>query len=451
MLGQGAMGMVYKGYDVSIDRIVAIKTLHPYLLGGEYGKELRARFKREARAAARCLHPNIVTVFEYGEDRDIPYIAMEFVEGRELKRCFDQSVRFKIKDIADIILQVLDALQLAHSCGVVHRDIKPTNIILLENGRIKVADFGVARVDTSDMTQTGFMIGTPSYMSPEQLAGQPADCRSDLFSLGVVLFELLAGVKPFPSRVPTTTVHEVINATPDDPFELDDRIPAAFKTVVHKALARKLEDRFQTALEFADAVKVACKPDETADSGPKAWDSATLVAPSSRVYATKRSGKSTYSWEPAILKVVEENLVVHVGPVAQMLIRKVAQHAPNIEELYRMLAKQIPTEAERQLFLSKVQLVGRSSLPVAVATEEVSSGVRAAADTVAGAQKKEHFSPEVLKTAVEHLIIHVGPVADALVKRAAQKASTIQEFYQLLSDSIPTAQERMSFLDKMRK
>ncbi|MCB1768246.1 MAG: serine/threonine protein kinase, partial [Candidatus Competibacteraceae bacterium] len=201
LLGRGAMGMVYLGHDAAIDRQVAIKTIHRRLLGGEDGIDWLERFRREVRAAGRCLHPNIVTVFEYGEEAGAPYIVMEYVQGREVRDFLKNRQPMPLGNSVAIILQVLRALGHAHAQGVVHRDIKPGNIILLADGMVKVTDFGIARLEMSgSLTQVGTAVGTPGYMAPEQFSGQEADRRADLYAAGVVLFELLTGVRPFPGR-----------------------------------------------------------------------------------------------------------------------------------------------------------------------------------------------------------------------------------------------------------
>jgi serine/threonine protein kinase len=207
-LGQGAMGIVYEGHDPVIDRRVAIKTLKREQIERSEADEVIARFKREAQAAGRLNHPNVVAIYEYGEEADgTAFIAMEFVRGRELKDLFDADERVPLPLVGHIMGQLLGALEHAHRNGVTHRDIKPANIILLPDNTVKVADFGVARIESSNLTQAGTVIGTPSYMSPEQFMGQTVDGRSDLFSAGVVLYQLLTGEKPFTGAL-TTIMHK---------------------------------------------------------------------------------------------------------------------------------------------------------------------------------------------------------------------------------------------------
>src|SRR5499426_1118221 len=255
-LGKGAMGVVYEGFDPTIERIVALKTIRADQLGGEDAAEIMARFRREAQAAGRLNHPRIVSIYEYGEDAGTTFIAMEFVAGRSLRDSFEQNARFSVPQIVRIMSQLLEALDYSHRQGVVHRDIKPANVMILEDGTVKVADFGIARIEQSNLTQTGMILGTPSYMSPEQFMGQTVDGRSDLFSAGVILYELLTGEKPF-SGSATTIMHKVLQEEPLPPSTLNVQVPRPFDGVVKRALAKRPDERFQTAREFADAIKAA--------------------------------------------------------------------------------------------------------------------------------------------------------------------------------------------------
>jgi len=255
-LGKGAMGVVYEGFDPAIERVVALKTVRADQLGGEDAPEILTRFRREAQAAGRLTHPNVVAVYELGEDAGTTFIAMEFVKGRSLKEYLEQHTRFTTPQLARIMTELLAALDYSHRNGVVHRDIKPANVMILEDGTVKVADFGIARIEQSNLTQTGMILGTPSYMSPEQFMGQTVDGRSDLFSAGVILYELLTGEKPF-SGSATTIMHKVLQEEPLPPSTLNVQVPRPFDGVVKRALAKRPDERFQTAREFAEAIKAA--------------------------------------------------------------------------------------------------------------------------------------------------------------------------------------------------
>ena len=260
-LGRGAMGVVYEAYDPLIERIVALKTIRPEALLGAQAAEISARFRREAQAAGKLTHPNIVGIYDFGEDGGVWYIAMELVKGRELKDYFEQHERFATVDIVRILSQILSALGYSHKLGVVHRDVKPSNVFMLADGSVKVADFGIAHVDSSQLTQVGSVLGTPAYMSPEQILGLPVDGRSDLFSVGVILYQFLTGERPFVGNA-TVTMRKVLEEEPLPPSRFNMQITGAMDAVVRRALAKKADERFQTAEEFVQALvdAAAAKP-----------------------------------------------------------------------------------------------------------------------------------------------------------------------------------------------
>lgn len=265
ILGRGAMGVVFDAWDPSLERRVALKTVRRDQLDGSEAKELLDRFKREAQAAGRLSHPNIVAVYEYGEDEGTAFIAMEYIEGRELKDYFDKNERFPLPEVGRIMGQLLDALDQAHAHGIVHRDIKPSNVFMLADGRAKVGDFGIARIESSNLTQAGSVLGTPAYMSPEQFMGQTVDGRSDLFSVGVILYQFLTGEKPFTGQL-TTIMHKVLREDPTPPSELNVQVPRAFDALIRKALAKRPDERFQNAHEFAAALRAAVAAAPAPDS-----------------------------------------------------------------------------------------------------------------------------------------------------------------------------------------
>jgi tRNA A-37 threonylcarbamoyl transferase component Bud32 len=261
-IGRGAMGVVYEGYDPMIKRVVALKTIRSDQLTGEASGTVIARFRREAQAAGRLSHPNIVPIYDFGEDGGVWFIAMEFIKGRELKEYFEANERFSIDDIVRIMSQMLDALDYSHRQGVIHRDIKPANVFLIEDGSVKVADFGIAHIDSSSLTQVGTVLGTPSYMSPEQIMGLPVDGRSDLFSAGVILYQFLTGERPFAGSA-TTTMQKVLKEDPLPPSSLNVQVLPAMDAVMRKALAKRANERFQTAKEFAAAIRAAAAESTT--------------------------------------------------------------------------------------------------------------------------------------------------------------------------------------------
>lgn len=256
-LGRGAMGTVYRALDPMIEREVAIKTLHADL-PPEVIAEVRERFLREAKAAGRLNHTNIVTIFDVGEQDGVAYMAMEILEGKPLDQILRESTRLPIASVADIIAQIADALDCAQQLGIVHRDVKPANIVVSSSGHAKLTDFGVAFVASSTMTQTGSMIGSPRYMSPEQVLGLAIDPRADIFSLGVLLYEMVSGRAPF-MRPEDSTIFPLINRIATELHQpvtqLDPTIPAAFDVILGKAMAKKPEDRYQRAGSMASDLR----------------------------------------------------------------------------------------------------------------------------------------------------------------------------------------------------
>ncbi|HTR03844.1 MAG TPA: serine/threonine-protein kinase [Thermoanaerobaculia bacterium] len=253
VLGQGAMGVVYLAHDPEIGRDVAIKTVRPEGIGGESAQELEARFLKEARLAGRLAHPNIVTIFDVGRQGETCFIAMEHVDGRPLTRYLGASEALPLHARIAIVRQVAEALGHAHERGVIHRDVKPGNILVGKDGRVKVTDFGIGKfteASTSNLTRTGHMIGSPAYMSPEQVKGEKLDGRSDLFSLGVVLYELLTGARPFPGESITTLVYQILHTEPRDPLEWNATLPVATREVIGRLLAKAPEKRPQEAQAF---------------------------------------------------------------------------------------------------------------------------------------------------------------------------------------------------------
>jgi serine/threonine-protein kinase len=250
-LGQGAMGVVYRAKDPLIDRVVAIKTINLGLAMDEK-EEYEGRFYQEAKAAGRLNHPNIVTIYDVGKSGDVAYIAMEFLEGRELRDIMNESALLPVDQVLNIVAQVAQGLAYAHEHDIVHRDVKPSNIMVISDGHVKITDFGIARMASSSVrTQTGMVLGSPKYMSPEQVMGKAIDQRSDIFSLGVMLYEMLTGQAPFNGENVNAIMYQTLNAVPPPPDTLNPAVPEMVNFIMAKALAKGLEDRYQNAKDFA--------------------------------------------------------------------------------------------------------------------------------------------------------------------------------------------------------
>lgn len=250
-LGKGAMGVVYKAIDPLIERTVAIKTIKLDLSSTQELDNFEERFYREAKSAGRLNHQNIVTIYDIGKSDNIAYMAMELMEGQLLRDVLDNHTALDINKIVDIVAQIADGLAYAHENGIVHRDIKPANIMLVREGVAKIMDFGIAQMPSGSRTLAGTVMGSPKYMAPEQIAGKPVDGRSDLFALGVILYELLTGEPPFDGDNINSIMYRILNEPPVPPKSLTPRIPESFNFIIAKALAKNPDDRYQNAKDFA--------------------------------------------------------------------------------------------------------------------------------------------------------------------------------------------------------
>jgi eukaryotic-like serine/threonine-protein kinase len=255
-LGRGGMGVVYRGYDADIRRDVALKVLRKADLDAYERPAILERFKREAQAAGSLQHPNVVAIYEYGEDDEYAFIAMECVPGRSLRDHLASGYRPEFREFPEVIDQVLEGLDYSHSRGVVHRDMKPANLLVSESGVVKISDFGIARLESSHMTMSGEVLGTPFYMSPEQFLGEPVDERTDIYSAAVITYEILTGRRPF-DGVAAALMKQVLDDEPQPPSRFEPRLGPELDEVLLKALAKRADDRYRTAREFADALHQA--------------------------------------------------------------------------------------------------------------------------------------------------------------------------------------------------
>lgn len=256
-LGRGAMGIVYKARDPQIDRMVALKTISLRGQEPEAEDEFRKRFLNEAQAAGRLHHPGIVTIFDVGEDPDTrdPYIVLEHVPGEALNRILAREHKLPLEQALQLAIEIAEALDYAHAQGVTHRDIKPGNILLTKDGKAKISDFGIAKLNLAHITVPGKVLGTPAYMAPEQLCGEGADGRSDLFSLGVILYAMATGYSPFQGDSATTVCFKVANREPVPASAMDLTLPRDLDEVINKAMAKEPVKRYQRGAEFAEALR----------------------------------------------------------------------------------------------------------------------------------------------------------------------------------------------------
>jgi serine/threonine-protein kinase len=464
VLGKGAMGVVYKAFDPNIRRLVAIKTIRKEIIDDDRAGTLVARFKNEAQAAGRLSHPGIVAVYEYGEDEDVAYIAMEYVQSNPLREYFNRGTRFEERDAVSVMAQLLDALEYAHEQGVWHRDIKPANVLIMTNGRLKVADFGIARIDTSNLTQTGAVMGTPGYMAPEQYAGQSVDWRADIFSSGVVLYQLLTGARPFSGRA-ETVAFKICYENPPLPSQLDaTRGWERYDPVISKALAKEPKDRYQTAAEMRAAILEAY----AAPVSPSLSEETIITEPTQPIGIHEPSSPSRShpdltpvsgggsgggstppptGWDGAVLKQVEEQLARTVGPVAKVMVKRAAQRTTDLEKLYTLISEALPSPEERNAFLANRPKRSATN-PGGTLSATRTAATRTSATRVGGTRTAATvaLTPEAVDEAARALTPYLGPIAKVVVKRAAAVTQNRQEFYQILADELTTEKDRAGFL-----
>lgn len=347
-LGQGAMGVVYKAKDPLIDRVVAIKTIN-LGLALEEKEEYEGRFYQEAKAAGRLSHPNIVTIYDVGKNGDVAYIAMEFLQGRELRDILNDDRLLSVDQVLDIAVQVAQGLAYAHEHDIVHRDVKPSNVMVVRDGHVKITDFGIARMASSAVrTQTGMVLGSPKYMSPEQVMGKAIDQRSDIFSLGVVLYEMMTGLAPFHGDNVNAIMYQTLNAIPAAPNSLNPAVPEMLNFIVAKALAKKLEDRYQNAQELAVDLR-ACR-----DSLPRSGLTTDLskTPPSGErksPYAIDITGRRDTGEEEAMSTSLAGLSKSFDSTAATMKLAALTANKEVVEELAKTLKITRPSDQELML------------------------------------------------------------------------------------------------------
>src|SRR5713226_6797630 len=294
-LGKGAMGVVYRANDPMLNRMVAIKTINMEEAGQEGMAEYEARFYTEAKAAGGLNHPSIVIVYDIGRSGNLVYMAMEYVEGRELREMLTEGQSLPVVQAVDIAAQVGEGLAYAHQHHVVHRDIKPANILVTADGRAKIADFGIARMRSSETrTQTGIILGSPKYISPEQVVGKRADHRSDIFSLGVILYQCLTGSTPFNGEGLSALMYQITNHDPAPPSAVNPQVPVMLDYIVAKVLAKTPETRYQSAADFANDLRECRMQMGTGQQGAGASLAATRPIP-----VTPQAGTTTPPYRPS--------------------------------------------------------------------------------------------------------------------------------------------------------
>lgn len=428
VIGASALATIYKAVDPEPERTVALKILRKEGIDPRITALAVAKYKNQVLAAERLAHPGIADVYEHGEDDNVAYLAMEYLAGRGLRDFLTLRLRLGLQDTMSIVSQLLAALDFAHANGVVHRDVRPANIIMLQNGRLKLADFGIALIETFDLAQAGATAGSPAYMSPEQHSGLEADRRSDIFSCGVVLYELLTGSKPFEG--PPQTVGEKICREPYRPAsELNPKgSPAVLDAVIARALAKNPEERFPTARDFAGALDSAFRERQR----PAHADD-----PASRTLRQDATALLSTSLRLRIedLRALEALLTFHVGPVAKPLLKQSARAATDGPALVNALAKYIPTEASRATFLAAAMEKMSAAIPPEPPDE--SPAVRFSTNLV--------DAPQV-EIAARRLARYLGPIAKVIAKKTPGRPTDLRAYYRQLAENISDPADRTRFL-----
>jgi len=424
-IGSGAMGVVYLAYDPVIDRRVAVKTIRKHTLDAV--ADAAERFRREASAAGRLNHPGIVAVYDYGEDKDVAFIVMEYAPGLELDLYVAQH-RPSHRQIAGLMAELLDALGYAHAAGVVHRDVKPGNILVAE--RLKIADFGIARINNVIQTETGVAVGTPAYMAPEQFMGKGVDHRVDLFAVGVILYELLTGQRPFEGQSLEELSYKICHAEAVPATSLVASLPPAIDAVLAQALAKAKSERFASAADLSRAIGAALAPadEEHEASGLRR----SLVA------ATGSKSAAKPLWSPEQLQQLEEILAPIIGSVARASVRRSAARAASPSELLRLISDSLESEPMRASLVERLRLAlgEKAAAPL---------GAALAPEPTQAPGKPTPITPEAIARVTLALANSLGPIARVLTRKAAQRSNSYLDLCLQLREHLGSEEEKERF------
>ncbi|MFO1436371.1 MAG: serine/threonine-protein kinase [Gammaproteobacteria bacterium] len=431
VLGKGAMGVVFEGYDQDVDRRVAIKAVHEHLLTDQEGPEFLARLQREAQAAARCNHPNIVTVLEYGRDQGMHFIAMEYVDGVKLTEKLRGESPMELRQSLSIMSQLLKAVHAAHKQGIIHRDIKPDNIILLANGTVKLADFGIARLPNSEFTRIGVFMGTPRFSAPEQAEGGNIGPYSDVFSIGMVLADLLCRTR-VPPNATTATIPRIEGLHYVHKINRRDPVLAVFIPIIERSLQPDYTRRTPTAAAMAQELKAALN---------SLGENRTVVGSNQAGAMQSVVGSATVTpLSDSDRKRVEKALAECIGPVASSLVTLHAAQTSGLNALIAALANEIADPDDRREFLRKVAAdsVPPLSMPNTVAKSSPPQPAAASID------------PDVIRRLREDFVNYVGPIAGTIINEHISQGSGFATLLRQMAEHIPNDQERQQFLNHWR-
>jgi len=439
-LGAGGMGRVFRARHLTLQREVALKVLGERFASDE---SYRQRFLKEARAAAKLNHPNIVQIYDFGRVEGTFYIAMEFVQGESVGDYLRRNGRFPEADAVATVRQVCTALRVAHGAGIVHRDVKPDNLILSADGLVKLVDLGLAKsiADDQNLTQTGVVSGTPHYISPEQIAGlKDIDGRADIYSLGATLFHMVTGRTPFEGSSPMIIVAKHLHEEPGDPRAFAPALSAGLCAVIRKMMARNRDERYphMPAVHVDLLLLEGGQPPGALAPGA----AATMVRPVAKPQGQPAPARG--SWDPAVLACIEGSLAVAIGPMAKVLVKREAQNRGDIEGLCTALSGHIPSVAERRAFLAEAPKEAEA-IRRSISFSQVRPGP--GSDPAFASPARTHdssgaiaWNEDALHALERRLADSIGPLAKVLVKKAARAAKSWDDLVASLAASVPDDQ-----------